>query len=151
MQDAQAIYQDHLDMGLRPQWQRAFDSVCAYVHFSLRIETAHAVAIIQTAQEMRKSLEAFHVSLVRLAAQACHRVCLSAAFGPPRSQHIVGRHRTCNMRSGQYAADPYAAQMDLVLAGDRWCSSCIRSNHRNAACPVISPERHKTFGKEDGG
>jgi len=151
MQDAQAIYQDHLYMVLRPQWQRVFDSACAYLHFSLRIETADAVAIIQTAQKMRKSLEAFHASLVRLAAQACHRVCLSAAVGPPRPQRIVGRHRTCNMRSGQYAVDPYAAQMDLVLAGDRWCSSSILSSQRKVACSVISPERHKTFGKEDGG
>ena len=151
MQDAQAIYQDHLYMVLMPQWQRVFDSVCAYLHFSLRIETADAVAIIQTAQKMRKSLEAFHASLVRLAAQACHRVCLSAAVGPPRPQRIVGRHRTCNMRSVQYAVDPYAAQMDLVLAGDRWCSSSILSSQRKVACSVISPERHKTFGKEDGG
>ncbi|MGC1259713.1 MAG: hypothetical protein WA873_03530, partial [Jannaschia helgolandensis] len=64
---------------------------------------------------------------------------------------IVGRHRTCNMRNGQYAADPYEAQMDLVLAGDSWCSSCIRSNHRNVASTVNNPEYHKRSGTEDGG
>ena len=151
MQDAQAIYQDHLDMVSRLQWQRVFDSVCAYMHCPLRIETADTVAIIRTAQEMRESLKAFHASMVRLCAQAYHRVCLSAEFEPTHPQHIAGRHRTYIMKGGQYAVDPYEAQMDLVVPGDKWCSLSTRSHHRNVACPVISPEHHKTSGTEDGG
>ena len=151
MQAAQDIYEDHLDVVSKLQWQRAFDGVCARMHCPLRIETADTVAIIQTAQEMREPLEAFHASVVRLCAQAYHRVCLPAEFEPTHPQHIAGRHRTYIMKGGQYAVDPYEAQMDLVVSGDRWCRLCIRSNHRNVACTVISPEHHKWSGTEDGG
>ncbi|MDA7427557.1 hypothetical protein PGB28_03730 [Primorskyibacter aestuariivivens] len=141
MDDALAIYQDHLDRVSQAVWTADEDALANLLAVPNRMITTDAEILLETVQDVIKAAQDFRAFLIRSGAQEFHRIAREARWHPQHDNRIDGSHDTYVLRGGSFALAPYVNHQVLVREGGVWRGIEIRAEVRNSDCTILSPEQ----------
>ncbi|WP_238365907.1 hypothetical protein [Mesobacterium pallidum] len=136
--DPKEIYQANLDAVDLVLWQERWDELSLHLATPAVFRMADYEVRLASDADFVAMSRTLRTSLLRLGANAYHRICRAADWADDRRTRIVGSHRTFILQHGRPLVPPYVSTMPLVFEGGRWRAVGIETEVSNRQVPFVA-------------